>query len=232
MLPSDLPTLPASLHVFDAIDKCDLKRLRSYFKQPYKIYIYRNHTPLEWALKKNCENCIRCILDHYKVEYGNPFNIIIDIGNTEWIDILLDYKYNPNKYDNNGNTLLHLCIIKGKQNIAKFLLRNIYHLEIDKLNHLHQTPLQLALEKGYFDIAKTLLRRGGTFIKGTILDPNVDIFLKNELRFMNYRHKTNKKRQELFEKIQLYDFVTENGCESTHKDFDSLSKSIFFNRIL
>ncbi len=216
---------------FDAMDKCDIKKLRSYFKHPYKIYVYRGHTPLEWALRKNCEKCIRCVLDNYKIDYGNPFHIIIDTGNVEWIDLLLDYNYDPNKEDVNKNTPLHLCILRGKINVAKALLRSTYCLEIDKLNYFHQTPLQLALNGGYFDIAKTLLRRGGTFTKTEGRD-EIDVFLKNECRFMNYRHKTNKKREELFEQIALYDFVTDGGDDTVHKKFDYLSRTIFFKNVI
>ena len=60
--------------------------------------------------------------------------------------------------DKDQNTLLHFASLKGKREIAEYLLDN--GLEVDAQNHNKQTPLHLAATTGYLEVVKLLVDRG------------------------------------------------------------------------
>ncbi|XP_023218350.1 NF-kappa-B inhibitor cactus-like [Centruroides sculpturatus] len=67
------------------------------------------------------------------------------------------------RQDHDGDTLLHIAVIKGSLDLVKSFVQAVPHPDfLDIINDLHQTPLHLAVLTGQPKIARTLVVAGAT----------------------------------------------------------------------
>lgn len=67
------------------------------------------------------------------------------------------------RQDHDGDTLLHIAVIKGSLGLVKSFVQVVPHPDfLDILNDLHQTPLHLAILTGQPKIARILVVAGAT----------------------------------------------------------------------
>ena len=95
----------------------------------------------------------------------SPLLLAFDHNNYEYVKLLLKYGANPNQQMNDGfgSTLLHSACLNGKLSLTKILLE--HGADVNALDNLKQTPINLAIIEGNFDeqkieVIKELLQNG------------------------------------------------------------------------
>ena len=79
--------------------------------------------------------------------------------------IIINNYLNIKSKDETGNTYLHFLVNRGDVNIIKYFLNKLFNNGkiksiINEVNDNHETPLFIAVSKGYQDIARVLLNFG------------------------------------------------------------------------
>lgn len=225
--------------IYELIEKKDIGRLNNLInREPTSLYYFYkvagyNFLPIEWAVKKNCIECIDIMLSGYErfkdntiIHFnsdvrllGQPIHFAVENGNLEMIEFLIDKGFNPNKLNKMGYTPLHLAVLKNKLNIVNYLLRT-GKVEFKKLDKDGNSVLKLALEKHHFDIAKRLIVNGMKIAseKNLKMDEQISDFL-NFAKIKEKRHdKKKEEREEKIQSIMIYDNLCNNLMESLSKE--------------
>ena len=129
------------------------------------------NTPLYYATVNGHFEIVKLLLeagaDNNYVPYNwdsNPLDIAINKGHSKIAIEILKHSCNRNYKDCYGNSPLHNAVRKGNLNIVNFIMKHIHskirNSYLESHNKIGYTPLHIACEKGYFEIAKLLLEMG------------------------------------------------------------------------
>ena len=97
------------------------------------------------------------------IELKSPLVIATEMGNTDVIKILLSMRVNPKDVDSDGNTLIHHAALNDHSEVLELLSRKV---DINAQNKKKDTALHIACNKGYQDVAETLLQLKAAANKG------------------------------------------------------------------
>ncbi|OBT56760.1 hypothetical protein VE04_03932 [Pseudogymnoascus sp. 24MN13] len=90
-----------------------------------------------------------------------PLHIAASEGHAEVVGELLRLGANATQQDNDGRTVLHVAVLKGRLNIVRLLLRSVDAQGIISMaDNAGKTPLHLAVMQGRNQIVQVLLERG------------------------------------------------------------------------
>ncbi|CAH0387286.1 unnamed protein product [Bemisia tabaci] len=128
------------------------------------------NTPLHFAVLNNKLELIKILLDKgVSIDEKNqhcqtPLLIAIEKGFVEIAKFLVKNGAQVNAANNgNSDTPLHFAVQHNSSELVEMLVKCAV---VDAMNEKHQTPLLLAAEKGYVEIAKLLLMNGAQ-VNGT-----------------------------------------------------------------
>jgi serine/threonine protein kinase len=245
--------------IFDVISSRDLGKLKLLIMDnPQRLYDFHkskeigfreySYSPIEWAVKNNCIECIDIMLKEYELHkmdsiirfnshiqlIGQPIHIAVESGNLEMIDYLISKDFNPNKLNKSGYTPLHLAVMKNNLNIVNYLLRTgkVNKMKLDKAGN---SVLKIALERHFFQIATRLITEGMNYHELNLkMDPKINDFLKKINVRIRKRQETKEARRKKMEKIKLYDrnCKGEEYSSPNHKLYcEQLLKSIRYDYI-
>ncbi|XP_063877858.1 serine/threonine-protein phosphatase 6 regulatory ankyrin repeat subunit B-like [Scylla paramamosain] len=122
------------------------------------------NTPLYLAVKKNNMVIVKKLLDmgtanidaQDKKAKQTALHVAANCGKEEIVEVLLNHNANCNIQDSQGNTPLHLAIIKGHHSCSeKILGGNTANIHL--VNENQDSPLHLAVKVGHVTIADKLL---------------------------------------------------------------------------
>jgi serine/threonine protein kinase len=224
--------------LFKEIKNKNISKIRNLISlNPLRLYDFYKEsdykfTPIEWAVKNNCLECIDAILKSYELYktdtiirfntdvrfLGQPIHFAVENGNLDMISYLVSRDFNVNKLNKMGLAPLHLAIKKNKINIVLFLLRQL-GIDKMKLDGDGLTPLELALQMHHLQIATAIIRSG--------VKPNMELlnrrfkedalvrdFLKEISVKLSRRKKTQAQRQDRLDRILFYDYLCSNLNEA------------------
>ena len=98
-----------------------------------------------------------------------PFHIAYSERHTDLMNELITLRYDVNKRDRSGNTVLHLVCEEGDLETAKLLFMN-YKIDIDAKNAGNKTPLRIACDIGSTELVRYLLYEGANVEGGVYFD--------------------------------------------------------------
>ena len=128
-------------------------------------------------------------------EGNDLINYAVVRNYSKLIDILIQKKFDLNKFNKKGQTPTHNAIIYERLNILKKLIKGGANIEIlDK--HYYETPLMAAVRYNQYKYVDLLLNEGADI--NTVNNKGLTA-LENELRF----HKKYKKELPLFAILEL-----------------------------
>ena len=84
--------------------------------------------------------------------------VLLGGADRDVVDFLVKQGASLDSPDAEGNTPLHLAILKGRRVVAKYLIQK--GANIDSIDQSGRTPLELAIELGEDDIKQMLLKYG------------------------------------------------------------------------
>ncbi len=89
------------------------------------------------------------------VDGMTPLQIASEKDSTSTMNLLIDKRANINYANNiNGNTALHYAVIKNKHKAVKLLIKKRAQLDLTNIDG--KTPKQIAIDKGFYEIAGLL----------------------------------------------------------------------------
>ena len=89
------------------------------------------------------------------VDGMTPLQIASEKDSTSTMNLLIDKRANINYANNiNGNTALHYAVIKNKHKAVKLLIKKGAQLDLTNIDG--KTPKQIAIDKGFYEIAGLL----------------------------------------------------------------------------
>ncbi|XP_071572545.1 uncharacterized protein [Temnothorax nylanderi] len=102
------------------------------------------------------------------IDGRTPLHYAVSSGQLSVVNILLKNRADVTQVTNKGNTPLHTATSKGYKEIVDILLQHVSH---DKLNNYINaktaasgaTSLHVAAKNGFFDVTKSLLKRGAIY---------------------------------------------------------------------
>lgn len=224
--------------IFREIENKNFDKIRKIISlNPLRLYDFYKEadykfTPIEWAVKNNCIECIEVILNAYEIykadtiirfntdvrSLGQPIHFAVENGNIDMITYLIGHNFNINKLNKMGLTPLHLAIKKNKINVVYFLLRQS-QIDKMKLDNDGRTPLELSLQLHHLQIATIIIRSG--------VKPNIELlnrifkddilvrdFLKEISIKLSRRKKTQVERKDRLDRILFYDYLCSNLNEA------------------
>ncbi|XP_063405750.1 serine/threonine-protein phosphatase 6 regulatory ankyrin repeat subunit B-like [Mytilus trossulus] len=81
-------------------------------------------------------------------------------GHTEVAQLLLENKAETNKTNNSNQSTIHFACSNGNVKLVQLLLNGKYNVDLTVNDHLQNTALHIACEKGHSEIVKTLMELG------------------------------------------------------------------------
>lgn len=209
----------------DKLSQLDINELEINLEKCY----YRGHYLLDWAILNDKVEAINWILRNSVKKVGIPFHISVLKNNLEMLDLLYEWGYNSNKKNIDGDTPLHLAIKYNRRDLIKYFLRFNKSVNVNKLNKNLETPLKIALDLYYFDIAKVLILRGANFkndMQINYFDEKIRKFLERENRLMINKVKNKTRKYEKFKLIKLYDSFKSSTVPLSEDLIEELNKEL------
>ncbi|KAK2788475.1 hypothetical protein FQN53_003621 [Emmonsiellopsis sp. PD_33] len=126
-------------------------------------------TSLHWAAKCGHEGVVKLLLDIRKVDPAcqdhdgwTSLHWAAKCGHAEVVKLLLDTgKADPTCQNRPGRTALGIAAIFGHEGVVKLLLDNCKPDDINIKDKSGETPLDIAVSRGYTHIAEMLRKAGG-----------------------------------------------------------------------
>ncbi|XP_044751709.1 ankyrin-3-like [Coccinella septempunctata] len=121
---------------------------------------------LHGAVQENDASLVRKLLNegadvnYMDINSGTPLHAAAENGNIEITQILLEYRADIRAKDKYGRTTIDTAFWNGGEALASALLEELDDINIS-INNRDDTPLHLAVELGYPELVKAILKRGG-----------------------------------------------------------------------
>ena len=113
------------------------------------------------AYKKGNFGLLKTLVYDYPINLKDKdclsFKMALESERDEIALRLFDYGYDPKAKDEHGSSLLHIACEKGRLSVARTLILN-QHLELHDQDSDGNTPLALAVEKGWDEVVLPLVR--------------------------------------------------------------------------
>jgi len=164
--------IPALSLYFDDYQKDDVRFAQVLIDagaNPNYVSEDNGETPIMAAAYSNCPNMLRYLLEHggkvnQKDREGHtPLHVATWIGEEPTICVLFDAGANIEAEDNEGNAPLHAACASGNPRALRLLLNR--HVQVNRLNKMGLTPLDLAEQATWGDTPKEdvvkVLRKAG-----------------------------------------------------------------------
>ena len=116
------------------------------------------------ACLKGQINLIKDILENHKIlltpdeQRQTPLYAVCIGNHFEVVSLLIDFRYDVNHQDHEGNTPLHIAFENHTPDLAKILITQ-FKANIEIRNILNWTPLPIAIDRGYFNYSNQLSQK-------------------------------------------------------------------------
>lgn len=156
----------------------------------------------------------------------------VDKNDIDTIQSLINENTNFNIIVKDGNSLLHYSSLKGNLKFVQFIIEHGGNTDI--LNDYKQTPFQLAIWKGYINVAKYLLEKGTsllaidnqgrTSLHYAAMGKDFSILcwlvddLKQDIHSMDFQGRTCMHYIAMSGTIEMMEFLLSKGLSINDKD--------------